>query len=226
MKRFIYSISVFLACQLLFSCTTCGCKRNDFEVNQHFDIQDMQVGFSEKQDYYSNSNSDTSISNFTYTEDSLTIKNNLVSLLIMFNIKFIAQNKNYNFSLINSAYACDPPSIGQSGSTEAIDSFYIVPIGRLGNDSVYVVDTFYTLKQPTSVSIFDSIYQFSSPIYNSGIGEGNNYNFFSKTKLYFNFSLGGNLVILTTDNFIRFRVVVKLKNGERYEKITNYIKLI
>jgi len=43
-------------------------------------------------------------------------------------------------------------------------------------------------------------------------------------KHYFNFY--NNFIHFNTNNFIRLKVVLKLKNGERYEELSNYIKLI
>ncbi len=226
MRRFIYSIGVFLLSQFLLSCTSCGCKRTDNHVPDHFDIQAMKVGFSDKPtNYYNYYNTDTSINNFTITEDSLILENDKVSLLVLFNIKLVAKYTPFQFSFINTAYACDPNLPGQSGSREAIDSFYVVPIGRLGNDSIYT-DTLFTLNHinSTFVHINDTIFEMSGTKISGGIGTGSNYLFISNTKIYFNFY--NSFVNFTTSDFIRFKVVLKLKNGERYEQLTNYIKLI
>lgn len=223
MRRFIYSIGVFLLSQFLLSCTTCGCKRTDNHVPDHFDIQAMKVGFSDKTTY--GYNTDTSENNFTITEDSVIIENDKVSLLVLFKIKLVAKYTPFQFSIINSAYACSPAEPGQAGSREAIDSFYIVPTGRLGNDSIYT-DTLFTLNHLNTVFVHinDTIYEMSGTKISGGIGTGSNYLFISNTKIYFNFY--NSFVNFTTSEFIRFKVVLKLKNGERYEQVTNYIKLI
>lgn len=161
MKRIIYSVAVFLWSQFLLSCTSCGCKRTDNHVNSHFDIQGMSVGFSDKQQAYYEYSSDTSIRNFAITQDSAVLESDKFSLLVLFKLKYVAQNTKFNFSLINSAYACSPIEVGQSGSQEAIDSFYIQSVGSLKFIS-YDVDTFFTLNHLNTLSVYrnDSIFRF------------------------------------------------------------------
>lgn len=226
MKRLIHSIGVFLLSQFLLSCNSCGCKKQDNHILDHFDIQGMVVGFTnEPVNYYNEFTLDTTISNINITEDSVAIESDKVSLIVLFKSKLVAQNKPFQFSLINSAYACSPKIPGQSGSREAIDSFYVVPIGRLGNDSIYT-DTLFTLNHINTIFVHynDTIFEMYGTKISGGIGQGSNYLFTSSTKIYFNFY--NNFIHFNTNNFIRLKVVLKLKNGERYEELSNYIKLI
>ena len=228
MNRFIYSITVFLFSQFLLSCNSCGCKRPDNHVASHFDIQGLNVGFSNKPQYTNEYNTDTSLRNFTITEDSTIIESDNVSLLILFKIKYTAQNLKFNFPLVSSAYACSPKQPGEAGSQEAIDSFYIVPIGRILalDTSINRIDTFFILYNNVSNLLLvrnDTTLPISASN-NGGIGTNGNSNFISNTKIYFNFSLP--LFNITSLNYVRFRVVLKLRNGERYEALTQSIKLI
>lgn len=226
MNRFIYSIAVFLLSQLLLSCNSCGCKRSDNHINSHFDIQGMHVGFVDKAVYSNGYNTDTSINNFTIEQDSIIVESDKLSLLVLFKINYVAQNK-FNFSLINSAYACSPIEIGQNGSTEAIDSFYITPIGRvIAFDSSITLDTFFTLNNHVSSVVFvrnDTTFT-GTPSNNGGIGTNGNDDFISNTKIYFNTLFS--FLRITSPGFVKFRVVLKFKNGERYEQLTKYVKII
>lgn len=225
MNRIVYSITVFLLSQFLLSCNSCGCKRPDNHVASHFDIQGLNVGFSNKPQYTNEYNTDTLIRNFTITEDSTIIESDNVSLLILFKIKYTAQNLKFNFPLVSCAYACSPKQPGEAGSQEAIDSFYIQAIGSLKFNE-FSVDTFFTINRLNSLSLIrnDTIFSFKIFSNNGGIGTNGNNDFISNSKIYFNFT--NSISKFTTYGFTRFRVVLKLKNGERYEALTQSIKLI
>ncbi len=225
MGRLKYGLLVFVLSQVILSCSdSCGCKVQDPSPTPYFDINGMQVGFSDRLNY--GPPSDTSITNFTITEDSAIANATNSYLVVLFQIAFIAQHHYPGFSLINSAYACSPVPPGNNGSKELIDSFYVLPIGRLGNDSVYT-DTLFDFHHPdiTYVHYNGNIVPllFNSNII-SGIGQNADGNYISSAKIYFQFN--SEVMTFKTNDFIRFKVVLKLANGERYEKITNRIRLI
>lgn len=210
------------------SCTDCGCEK-PARVNSYFDINDMKVGFV---DSSSNNNYsygfDTSTNGITFLIDSIQIRSSKANLLIYFSGTYFACNLSSSFELIRSAYACDPKQTGQSGSIEPIDSFYIVPAsGKFGVDTFYT-DTLYTLEHLN----YSNYYYHSDTIRinNSNYTRTFNYNsisyLVSRPKLYFELTPYSSLNPFKTSNFEQLRVVLKLKNGERYEKVTKHIKFI
>ncbi len=227
MKRYIYGFGVFFITQLLMSCNSCGCKKG-VNVNQHFDINEMKIGFITQSNFnYYDQNYDTSTHGIQFLEDSIEISGEDVRLLVYFGVNYIAAEKSTHFELINSAYACSPALIGQSGSLESIDSFYIVPVsGKFGVDTFYT-DTLYTISNfsRTNYVLNDTIISLLTQ---------NNYKFnfnsisylVERPILYFGLRPSSNFIQFKTTNFEQLRVVLKLKNGERYEKVTKHIKLI
>lgn len=228
MKKHIYGIGVFLITQLLMSCNSCGCKKSG-NVNQHFDINEMKTGFTTQSNSYGyDRNYDTSTYGIQFLKDSIEISADDIKLLVYFGVNYIAAKKSSNFQLINSAYACSPAEIGQLGSLEPIDSFYIVPVsGKFGGDTLYT-DTLYTISHPTYANYFLNNSIVSIPIRNYNYQF--NYNsisyLVSNPKLYFDIIPYMLFDYFKTSDFEQLRIVLKLKNGERYEKVTNHIKLI
>jgi hypothetical protein len=225
MKRYIIGFSVFLITQLIMSCTSCGCEKQN-NVNEHFDINEMKVVFIKPTSI--SLSTDTSTQSLQFIKDSAEIASNELMFLVYFDIKYITSIKLNRFQLINTAYACSPIEIGEKGSIESIDSFYIVPVsGKFGTDSFYT-DTLFTISNLNYTSYYynsDTI-KFNNPSYNSPF----NYNSISylvaRPKLIFPVGPANLVSSFKTSNFEQLRVVLKLKNGERYEKTTTHFKLI
>jgi len=231
MRRIFFSITIFIFSQLLLSCgNTCGCKRSD-PVNSHFDITGMSVYFTDINEKYNNPYviSDTSLKFWEPLPDSSTISAKDFGLFISFKVRYYAALRSVPYSMIPSAYACSPISIGQNGSEEIIDSLYIIPVtGSFGNDTLYT-DTLFTIERNYASY---SMHTNDTTLYLT-INNERSYNFFPEqngfraagTGLLFQGIPKGYNATFSTSGFQQLRVVLRLKNGERYEAMTPYIQI-